>query len=504
MPAKLSSVSFDFTAKPDHEAQPAESGTERPFNIVVMGDFAGRGNRGVCEALTTRKLAPMDVDNFARVLEQLGAKLRLAVGEIPGMQVELSFRSLDDFHPDRILVCVPSLAIIAEARRLILNPATAEQGKAMLQAHLGDAVASPTGPTTTTAPATATTESDDQMLARLMGGAPPATAKTEAPKSQAEQLIQQIVAPHVIPAAGAWQSGALAAAELELTDRLDAIVHHPDFQALEASWRGADLLIRRIESSEEITLNLLDVSLAELETDLDRANQVEESALFRLLHDHKPSLLIGNYTFGRTAEDLRTLGKVAELAVKLRAPFVATASSQLAGCDSIASHPDPDDWKLKLPAPEADVWESLRQAPQAAYVGLAAPRFLLRQPYGKTGDAIESFPFDELPCDPVHESFLWGHPGILFGCVVIDALQAGVVAEGEFSGGEVSDLPVHKFTEDGEIVVKSYAEVWLTDRAADRLLDKGILPIVPVKNQNLVRLNHLRSIAHKPTALPIG
>jgi type VI secretion system protein ImpC len=344
----------------------------------------------------------------------------------------------------------------------------------------------------------------------LLGGTPPSAAKSAGPASQLEQFIRQVVAPHVSSAPGAWQSGAVAAAEMELASRLNAILHHPDFQALEAAWRGVDLLVRRIESSEEIGLLLLDVSLAELGVPLSGSSTAvppeggtpnEPSALFRLLRDRKPMLVVGNYAFGQTADDLRMLGNLAEVGGRLSAPFVATAAPQLVGCDSFAVHPDPDDWKTKLPADVAENWETLRQSPYAHQVGLAAPRFLLRQPYGKTGDPIETFPFEELPGEPAHESFLWGHSAILCACAAIDALQAGDQELAEFTGGEIGDLPIHKSTEAGEATVKPYAEAWLTDRAVDRILKGGVIPIVPVKNQNAIRLFSFPSIDRKPTKL---
>ena len=505
MPSKISSISFDFAVRPGQQSQSSERDPQGRFNIVVMGDFTGRANRGVVEPLTMRKLLTVDVDNFTRVFAQLGAKLKLTGAGIPDNAVELTFTSLDDFHPDRLLASVPSLAELADARRLMLSPATAEQGKTALQTILGAAITPPTSqPSSTTSAVTSPApESDDDTMSRLLGGTPPAAKQSPAPSSQVEQFIRQVVAPHISPAPGAWLTGALAAAEMELTSRLNAILHHPDFQALEAAWRCVDLLVRRIESSEEIGVLLLDASLVELQADL-AAHEAEQSALFRLLRDRKPRLLVGNYIFGETTDDLRTLGKLAEISTKLSAPFVAAAAPQLVGCDSFALHPDPDDWKLKLSADVAEMWEMLRKSLHAGNVGLAAPRFMVRQPYGKTGDPIESFPFEELPGKPAHESFLWGHSAVLCACVAIDALQSGDTELAEFSGGEISDLPVHKFDDDGEKTVKPYAEAWLSDRAVARMLDHGVMPVVPVKNQNAIQLNHLRAIAREPIALSFG
>ncbi len=491
MPTHLSSARFEMSARPGQQPQATEREPQGRFNIVVLGDFTGRANRGIAEPLSTRKLLNVDVDNFARAFGQLGAALKLGGPGIPSGTVALAFASLDDFHPDKLLLQVSSLVKLTEARRLVLNPATAEQGRAALQAALG-------APTETSTPPSSSAPEADDTMARLLGGALPAAMKTAAPSSPLEQFIRQTVAPHISAAPGAWQSGAMAAVEMELAQRLNAILHHPDFQALEAAWRGVDMLLRRIESSEDIGVLLLDVTLAELQADL-AAN--DSPALFRLLRDREPALLIGNFTFCQCADDLRALGHLAEMAAQLAAPFVATAAPQLMGCDSFALHPDPDDWKITLPADLAEIWQSLRQSPHANRIGLAAPRFMLRQPHGKAGDPIESFPFEELPGEPAHESFLWGHPAILCAAVVIDAIQSGDTALEEFTGGEIGDLPVHKFTEAGEKAVKSYAEAWLTDRAVDRILTSGVIPVVPVKNQNAIRLFSVPSINSRPTQL---
>jgi len=495
MTTKFSSASFELGVRTVSAQAAAARDPAEPFTILLLGDYTGRVSRDLTETLNARKLIAMDTDNFDQVLARLEVRLRLALPA--GAQSEFSFPAMQAFHPDQLLRSELFLAKLSETRRRLLNPAKAKQGEAELRALLGATGANPAAQAPTTE--TGVPESDDETMARLLGGTPPKISA--APTSPVEQFIRQVVSPHMSPADSDSRTEALAAAEMEMTSRLNAILHHPSFQALEAAWRGVDLLVRRIESPEEIQLRLLDVSLTELQADLVRSELVEESGLFRLLRDRKPRLIIGNYTFGQNRDDLRTLTRIAGIAAQLSAPFVAAGATQLVGCDSFSLHPDPDDWKTRLPADTAEAWETLRNSPHARFVGLAAPRFLLRQPYGKSGDAIETFPFEEMPGEPIHESFLWGQPGLLCACAAIDALQSGDPELTEFTGGQIDDLPVHKYLEDGETVVKSYAEAWLTDRAVDRMLARGILPVVPVKNQNVVRLNHLRSVAGKPTPL---
>jgi type VI secretion system protein ImpC len=500
MSAKLTSASFELGVRPAPRSQPAASDLKKRFNIVVIGDFSGRHNRAVSEPVASRKLVPVDCDNLESAFARLGAGLKLSESTAGGPGAELAFAAMEDFHPDKLLTRAEPLARLFEARRLLLDPSTSEQGKAALQAYLGAAIGAPPAQSSAAAPAQA--ESDQDTLGRLLGGAAPAKAGPPTAASPVETFIRQVVAPHVAPAPASWQQGALDAVNLELAGKLRALLHHPDFQSLEAAWRGADLLVRHNEAVDRVAIFLLDVSAPELQAELLGPERGSPSPLFRLLREHNVSVIIGNLAFGQTADDLRALGRLAEFAADLRAPFIATASPSLVNCDSFGRHADPDDWKTALPSGADEAWQSLRGQPSAGHVGLVAPRFLLRQPYGKSGDPIDSFPFEELPGEAAHESFLWGHPAILCGCLLADAFEDEDAEFDPPACGEVGDMPVHKFTEEGETVIKPYAEAWLTERAAARIAARGIMAVLSRKDYNSVRLPGLYSIARSQDALP--
>jgi len=498
MPAKLASASFELGVRPAPRSQPDADGSTKRFNIAVCGDFAGRHNRRVTESIAARTPIRVDCDNLEAVLARLGAGLKLPDSTPGGPSVELSFSAMQDFHPDKLLSGAAPLARLFEAQQLLLDASTAEQGKIALEACLRTGHGVQPVPSSTAA--AAQTESDRETLGRLLGGTAPAEVRPAA-VSPVEQFIRQIIAPHVAPASTSWQQGALDAANFELAGRLRDLLHHPDFQSLEAAWRGLDFLIRRIEAVDRVGVFLLDFTAEELQAEALSEQPVAQRGLFRLLRDRHISVLIGNLTFGQTADDLRALGRIAELAAELRAPFIATASPNLVNCDSFGRHPDPDDWKSNLPSEVEAAWQALRGQPSARYLGLVAPRFLLRQPYGQNGDPIESFPFEELPGAAAHESFLWGHPAILCACLLADGFRD---EDAEFelpAQGEVSDMPVHKWTEEGETVIKPYAEAWLTDRAADRLAARGIMAVLSRKDYNSVRLPGIHSLAISGEAL---
>jgi type VI secretion system protein ImpC len=506
MCAKLSSASFEFGIRPEGQPTGAARGSQKRFHIAVLGDFTGRANRGLTEPPAARKLVPVDCDNFEQAFARLGARLKLPAAAT-GALMDLEFASVDHFHPDELLSRAAPLAQLFAARRLLLDPSTAEQGRAALQSYLGAAVAAPAAQPAPAA--SAGTESDDQTLGRLLGGKPsaPSAAAQPAALSPVAQFIRQAVAPHVSPAAAPWQQGALAAADLELAQKLRALLHHPDFQSLEAAWRGVNFLLRHLEAVEEIGVLLLDVSQHELAAELQGGEPAGQLPLLRLLRDRKIALIIGNYSFGQSAADLRVLSRLGEIAGELSAPFLAGAAPLLVGCDSFAAHPDPDDWTTELPPDAEAAWQALREAPQAEYVGLAAPRFLLRQPYGRSGEPIESFPFEELPGVAAHEDFLWGPPAVLCASVLNESFANQLAdEETEFvvpDCGELGDLPAHKFKEDGEVAIKPYGEAWLTERAADRITARGIMPLLSRKDYNSIRVPSLHSVALPPGKLPV-
>jgi type VI secretion system protein ImpC len=481
-------MEFEFRTKPS--SRPASRSTvDAAFRIVVLADFSGRSNRGLREPLAAHRLKPVDSDNAQGVFGRLGASLNLPLACAPGRQAAIGFESLDDFHPDRLLQRVAPLAELLAALQMLKTPSTAAAGVQELQRQLGVAAVSSPSP----APASATPESAEDTLARLLG-AKPTAASPHRPQATAvpdvAALIKNLVggtssAPPPPAGLAGWES----ATELELSARLRAVLHHPDLQGLEAAWRGVDFLLRRCPDEERVKFWVLDASSEELAADL--------SGLERLLRDQPGSVLVGSYTFGRAKADVDLLASLARLCASWNSTFLAGAAPQLAGCDSFAQHPDPDDWKSPPPADVVEASSALRAAPEAAHVGLALPRFILRQPYGAASDAIESFAFEELPPPFEHEAFLWGNGAFLCAQVLAEAALAENDATLDSLPAQVEGLPVCQIREDNEPDTKPCAEAWLTERAMQRLVTAGLIPVQSCKGRDAVRLPILQSLAGK-------
>jgi type VI secretion system protein ImpC len=318
-----------------------------------------------------------------------------------------------------------------------------------------------------------------------------------------------MVEPYIVPDAEPFQDQYIAAVDEAISEQMRAVLHHPEFQALEALWRSVHTLVSGLETGEELKLYLLDISKYELEEDIKMAqDQLEHSQLFKLLVENgtgtlggEPwSVLIGDYSFTTDNEDLSLLASLGAISSQAGGPFIAAADASMLGCQSVVNTPDPRKWQYEDKEAEQN-WLALRQSAVAAWIGLAHPRALLRQPYGKTNDVLDDFDFEEISSDREHESFLWGNPAFRCALLIAQAYQSRGWSMMPGDILDVQDLPAYTFEEDGEMTLMPCAEVYLTDHAADAMLDRGIMPLVSYLNRNAVHLVRFQSIAEPNSAL---
>ena len=231
---------------------------------------------------------------------------------------------------------------------------------------------------------------------------------------------------------------------------------------------------------------LLDVSKAELAADVNSADDVRESRMARVLLGNEWSVVAGNYAFAQTTADAQMLGGLARIMSSAGAPFLGEADPGKSASETDKA---------------ARQWERLRQSPEACWIGLAMPRLLLRLPYGKETDCVESFEFEEMPGAPNHREYLWGSPA--FACVQL--LAEAFTNDGwEMRPGtcaEIDGLPVHIYEADGEKHAKPCAEVLLTERDLDWILDQGYMALDSKRDRDVVRLVRFQSIAKPPARL---
>lgn len=499
-----------------------ETTPDTPFRVALLGDFAGRASRAAAPP-TGRRLFEIDRDNFDAVLAQLGVELRLSL-PVTDASVTLRFRELEDFHPDRIYERLDIFRSLRETRRRLDDPSTFDAAAEEVRSWADpDAAASPRreeaqAPDTRTASAADASGRDllEQMLGRASSADAPTRETNERPAELTDfgRFLGDLVRPHLSLSDEGRKAALTEAIDEAAAELMRALLHHPDFQSLEAAWRATHFLVSRTETDETLKLYLLDLTREELNDGL-RAGAGSRGGPGRLgeLFSAQPgdtqgdgpwALLVGNYTFDRTPEDAELLRLVAGVARRERAPFVAGASASAAGIESFfegASDESRQDGDAGESAPEE--WDSLRRLPEARYLGLAAPRFLLRLPYGAETDAAEQFEFEEMSNGggPRHKEYLWGNPAFACAHLLAEAFSSASWDMRAGDAKEIEGLPLHVYEAEGEARIKPCAEVLLTERAAAEMLERGVMPLLSFKNGDHVRLARFQSLAEPAAPL---
>lgn len=275
--------------------------------------------------------------------------------------------------------------------------------------------------------------------------------------------------------------------------QLNEVLHHPDFQKLEASWRGLKMLMDRSETGTQLKIKVLNVSKRELLRDLQRAAEFDQSAAFKKIYEEEFGVfggnpfaaLVGDYEFSKHPEDIELLEKMSQVAAAAHAPFLSAASPDMFNLDSFASLDAPRDIAKIFDTNEYAKWKSFRNSEDSRYVALTCPHVLMRLPYGRDGVQIEDFAYEEQVDGTDHEKYLWGNAAYALATRLTNAFaQYGWCAaiRGVEGGGLVESLPVHTFrTEDGDVAMKCPTEVAITDRREKELADNGFVPLVHSK-----------------------
>lgn len=485
---------------------------ETPFRIAVFGDFSGRAHQGIIDpALDHRQPLFVDRDNLDEVLAKLKVKIKIPILGKESPSVSIEFSQLDDFHPDSLFERLEVFEALRETRRGIKNPSTfLTLTKQLKRADKpSKSVTPPKNVEKTIESISGQTTEDllDQVLEETREKAP--DVKSSRSPSEWDHFLNQIVKPHLVPDIEPQQTEMLDAVDAATSELMQRILHHPNFQAIESAWRAVYFLVSRLETNEQLKVYLLDISKAELAADLGSPDNLRSTGLYKLLVEQtvetfggEPwAVLAGNYTFDHSHEDAKLLGCIAKIAKAAGASFITAANDTVLGCESLAKTPHPDDWQRPTDTKDSQAWEALRKRPDAAYLGLALPRFLLRLPYGADTDPLEQFDFEEMPSEPDHHDYVWGNP--CFACVYLLAkafshdgwnLRPGIIQD-------IENLPLSLYKEEGESRIKPCAEVVLTMRAAEIILDKGLMPLLCFRNQDIIRLARFQSIADPLTSL---
>jgi type VI secretion system protein ImpC len=298
------------------------------------------------------------------------------------------------------------------------------------------------------------------------------------------------VSSDVVNSINAW----IAAIDRKLSAQLSEVMHSDEFQKLEGTWRGLHYLVHQSETGESLKIRVLNVKKNELQKDLEKAVEFDQSTLFRKCYEEEYGqlggepygLLVGDFHFSRTADDINLLRLISNCAAAAHAPFIAGADPRLMNMDSFTELSGPRDLAKIFSGAEYAAWRSFRDSEDSRYVGLTLPHVLGRLPYGENFKKVEAFNFEECVNGTDHKQYLWMNSAWAYAARVTDAFaKHGWFAQirGVEGGGKVEGLPVHTFpTDDGDVAMKCPTEIAITDRREFELSNLGFLPLLHAKN----------------------
>jgi type VI secretion system protein ImpC len=288
----------------------------------------------------------------------------------------------------------------------------------------------------------------------------------------------------------------IAELDKQISDQLNAIMHAPEFQKLEATWRGLHHLVMNSETGTQLKLRVLNATKKELGSDLEKAVDFDQSSLFKMIYEeeygtyggHPFGLLIGDYEFGRHPQDVAMLDRMSNVAAAAHAPFIAAASPLLFDMESFTELGVPRDMAKIFESAELASWRSFRASEDSRYVALCLPHILLRLPYGAKTLPVEGVGFEEDVSGRDHSKYLWGNAAWALGVRITTAFAQHAwcaAIRGVEGGGMVEKLPVHTFaTDDGDVALKCPTEIAITDRREKELNDLGFIALCHCKGED--------------------
>ncbi|XZE32873.1 type VI secretion system contractile sheath large subunit [Pirellulaceae bacterium SH501] len=315
-------------------------------------------------------------------------------------------------------------------------------------------------------------------------------------KTLAEQVLQDsdIISNDAL----ASISAIIASIDKKLTEQVNLILHHEEFQRLEGAWRGLHYLVNNTETDEMLKIRVFNISKNELGKTLKKFKGTawDQSPVFKKIYEEEYGqfggepygALVADYHFDHSPPDVALLGEMAQICAAAHTPMITGAAPSLLQLESWQELNDRRDLTKIFGTPEYAAWKSLRESEDSRYLGLCMPRYLARLPYGSKTDPVEEFDFEEVTGGGDHSKYCWANAAYTMATNITRSFkQYGwcTSIRGVESGGAVEGLPTHTFpTEDGGVDMKCPTEIAIGDRREAELAKNGFMPLIHKKNSD--------------------
>ena len=293
-----------------------------------------------------------------------------------------------------------------------------------------------------------------------------------------------------------------------ISTQLDEIMHHPQFQKVESSWRGLKFLVDRTDFRKNNRIEIIDVSKDTLRESFEDAPEMIQSALYGHIYSgaydqagaDPYSVMIGNYEFDSSAQDIALLTDISKVAAAAHCPFISSVGARFFKKDSIEEWKKIPDLSAYMETTDFIKWNAFRETEDSRYVGLTFPRFLLRVPYGPDTMPTKGFNYSENVKGEDQEKYLWGNTAFSFAANMTRAFaQDGwcVQIRGPQSGGRVDGMPVHLYDAGRGKEMKIPTEVAIDETLEFEASNLGFIPLVHYQGKDYASFFSANS-AQKP------
>ena len=198
-------------------------------------------------------------------------------------------------------------------------------------------------------------------------------------------------------------------------------------------------------------------------------------------------LLVGDFDFDNSPEDVDMLRNISNVAAASFAPFVSAASDRMFGFENWQDLSSPRDLEKIFSTADYAKWRSFRESEDSRFVVLTMPRALARLPYGQKTKRVDEFDYEESGDGKLdHNDYCWMNAAYLMATNITAAQGKygwATAIRGAENGGKVDNLPLHTFaSDDGDVDAQCPTEIGITDRREAELSKLGFLPLCHYKN----------------------
>lgn len=281
----------------------------------------------------------------------------------------------------------------------------------------------------------------------------------------------------------------LADLDSRLNRQLNQVLHHPAFQSVESAWRSLNYLVTQVSYRDNCLVDVVNLPKEALRESFEDAPEITQSPLYQLIYSNefgqfggRPySIVIGDYLFTPSAHDIHLLQSIARVAAIAHAPFLAAADASFFGLDDYTEFSRMRDLRAHFSQPGFEKWQSFRADPDARYVALCMPRFLLRPSHRETTSL--GFRFSE-NYHRGESRGVWGNSAFALGERIATAFSryrwyVNMVGE-EF--GVLPTLSVQSGR--GSLRGQIPTEVLISDRRENDLVSQGFIPLTLRKGKS--------------------